>query len=168
MLATKTISNTCCNISIHYLQICLIVYWSLCCGFCIHCLRKQAAINVPASSASRKNFHFAILFVLIPGLVLKPCLTYLASGVGFAVLIGVEVRERLSKINFKCGDRIILNSVCLTDHSQIADKRIFEKITILLRRIQRWKGRRHICFDSLVPDDGLCFTALDLSYLVQR
>lgn len=120
-------------------QMRLIVFWITCCCFSIYCLWKQAALNAPASSASRKNFHFAVLFVLVPGLVFRPCLMYLASGVGFAILVTVEV-SLCSYVKYLLADvshySILIKII---DYSQIAIGQTLNDITIVFRYIQRFQ-----------------------------
>lgn len=73
----------------------VIILWILCCSCAVYCLVKQTNKQKPASSTIRKIFHFLMFFVLMPGLIICPCLMYIASGVAFAILVIIETCRTL-------------------------------------------------------------------------
>lgn len=71
-------------------QIKLFGSWILFTALAVTAAATQVQRGQKATTIVRKYFHLLALLVYLPGLVLKPCFLYLASGVIFAVLIGLE------------------------------------------------------------------------------
>lgn len=80
------------NLNFVWLQILLILYWTLClvCGTGV-LLYKSFISNSKSDTATRKAYHVLAVLVYIPGLMLEPVLLYLASGVVFALFIFFDV-----------------------------------------------------------------------------
>ncbi|KAK7575637.1 hypothetical protein V9T40_011923 [Parthenolecanium corni] len=74
----------------------LISLWMVCCLGAVYFLSQQCRDSKPASSGMRKSFHFLIFIVFLPGLIIHPCLMYLASGVALALLILIETARKLN------------------------------------------------------------------------
>lgn len=75
------------------LQAALILLWIFCCLVAVFCLSRQCEESKSASSPVRKSFHFLIFIVFLPGLIIHPCLMYVASGIALALLILIEVTQ---------------------------------------------------------------------------
>ncbi|KAG8276716.1 hypothetical protein J6590_058387 [Homalodisca vitripennis] len=65
--------------------------WVVMTALAVVATMTQVKAGQKASTIVRKYFHLLALFVFLPGVVLKPCLLYVASGVMLAVFIGLEM-----------------------------------------------------------------------------
>ncbi|XP_071453950.1 dolichol kinase [Hetaerina americana] len=68
----------------------LIVYWLCCCGVAILVVNYQLSKQKSASTVVRKNFHYLIVAVYIPGIFTDCLLLYLSSGVILALFMMME------------------------------------------------------------------------------
>ncbi|XP_014476857.1 PREDICTED: dolichol kinase isoform X3 [Dinoponera quadriceps] len=85
------------DISTALLQIALVVYWAVCVVLSIFIITYQISSKSRATSSTRKIFHILAMFVYIPGMICDISMLYLASGVIFALLMGIEL-IRLLKV----------------------------------------------------------------------
>lgn len=69
----------------------LVCYWIVCCGLAAAAIYWQSTCVTRATTVTRKCFHVLIVLVFAPGIVLKPCFLYLASGVVFAILLTLDM-----------------------------------------------------------------------------
>ncbi|KAJ8883851.1 hypothetical protein PR048_015706 [Dryococelus australis] len=72
-------------------EIALVFYWIACCMLAVIALSFQVKAGKHASTSIRKYFHVLAVAVFLPGLILRPCLLYLSSGVILALFIIFEV-----------------------------------------------------------------------------
>ncbi|XP_014476856.1 PREDICTED: dolichol kinase isoform X2 [Dinoponera quadriceps] len=78
-------------------RIALVVYWAVCVVLSIFIITYQISSKSRATSSTRKIFHILAMFVYIPGMICDISMLYLASGVIFALLMGIEL-IRLLKV----------------------------------------------------------------------
>lgn len=72
-------------------QVKLMLSWVVFSGLAVVAACTQVKADQKASTVVRKYFHLLALLVYLPGILLKPCLLYLASGITLAIFIGIEV-----------------------------------------------------------------------------
>ncbi|KAK9507513.1 hypothetical protein O3M35_007353 [Rhynocoris fuscipes] len=68
----------------------LMGFWSICTILAVVAVLTQVGSNEKATTAIRKVFHLLALLVFVPGIIFKPCLLYVASGVVFAIFIFLD------------------------------------------------------------------------------
>nr|CAD7258059.1 unnamed protein product [Timema shepardi] len=73
----------------------LVVYWIVCSVVAILAVTTQVKVGEHASTRVRKYFHLLALAVFIPGILLRFCLLYLASGVVLALFVILEIMRVL-------------------------------------------------------------------------
>lgn len=73
------------------LQVQMVAVWVLLTVTAVAATVFQVTGGQKASTVVRKYFHLLALFVYLPGLLLKPCLLFLASGIVFAAFLVLEV-----------------------------------------------------------------------------
>lgn len=73
----------------------MVSFWVTCSVLAMGTVSTQISQEKKATTVTRKIFHVLSLLVFVPGIVLKPCTIYLASGVAFAVLLTLDVRHYL-------------------------------------------------------------------------
>nr|CAD7194842.1 unnamed protein product [Timema douglasi] len=83
------------NCLLYDCQIVLVVYWIVCSVVAILAVTTQVKVGEHASTRVRKYFHLLALAVFIPGILLRFCLLYLASGVVLALFVILEVMRVL-------------------------------------------------------------------------
>ncbi|KAG8227783.1 hypothetical protein J437_LFUL006417 [Ladona fulva] len=72
-------------------RVMLLVYWFGCCVLAILAVGSQMTKSTVASTVVRKNFHYLIVAVYIPGVIFDCSLLYLSSGIALAIFILVEM-----------------------------------------------------------------------------
>nr|CAD7567989.1 unnamed protein product [Timema californicum] len=83
------------NCFLYDCQIVLVVYWIVCSVVAILAVTTQVKVGEHASTRVRKYFHLLALAVFIPGILLRFCLLYLASGVVLALFVILEIMRVL-------------------------------------------------------------------------
>nr|CAD7423999.1 unnamed protein product [Timema monikensis] len=83
------------NRLLYVCQIVLVVYWIVCSVVAILAVTTQVKAGEHASTRVRKYFHLLALAVFIPGILLRFCLLYLASGVVLALFVILEIMRVL-------------------------------------------------------------------------
>ena len=73
------------------LQKALVCYWSVCSLLGVLAVYFQIRKGDKASTVVRKTFHVLTVLVYAPGIILRPCFLYLASGVVFGILMAIDV-----------------------------------------------------------------------------
>ncbi|XP_046401463.1 dolichol kinase-like [Ischnura elegans] len=68
----------------------LFLYWLICSGIAALVVNHQLNINESASTVVRKNFHYLIVAVFIPGIITDITVLYLSSGVILALFMILE------------------------------------------------------------------------------
>ncbi|KAL1117800.1 hypothetical protein AAG570_004115, partial [Ranatra chinensis] len=79
------------------LSVQLLGYWLVCSLLGCAAVVYQSKKLQKASTVTRKIFHVLTVIVFIPGIIIKPCLIYLASGIVFALFILIDM-VRLLKV----------------------------------------------------------------------
>lgn len=74
-----------------YFQYQLVMFWLLLVVLAVCALLVRTKLAVKASTATRKTFHVLASLVFLTGIIYDVHLTILAAGIGFGVLIFVEV-----------------------------------------------------------------------------
>lgn len=69
----------------------LLIYWVICSAIAVVAVVLQVSGNKKASTIVRKIFHLLAVSVFVPGLIYRPCLLYLASGIVLGIFIALEV-----------------------------------------------------------------------------
>ncbi|KAF6211081.1 hypothetical protein GE061_014194 [Apolygus lucorum] len=69
----------------------LILFWVVCTCLALGMVSTQISSEKKANTVTRKIFHLLSLLVFVPGIILKPCTIYLASGVAFALLLALDM-----------------------------------------------------------------------------
>lgn len=69
----------------------LLVYWVGCVLIAIAVMAGQISSKQKATTSLRKYFHILAVVVFIPGILVNPCLMYLASGLVLALFLLLEV-----------------------------------------------------------------------------
>ncbi|XP_054288811.1 dolichol kinase-like [Macrosteles quadrilineatus] len=75
----------------------LVASWVLASVVAVVAAMTQVKGGRKASTIVRKYFHLLAVAVYLPGLLLNPCLLYLASGIIFAIFVGLEI-VRVAKV----------------------------------------------------------------------
>ncbi|XP_075224704.1 dolichol kinase isoform X3 [Lycorma delicatula] len=73
----------------------LLIYWVVCSVIAIISVIIQVYGCKKASTVVRKIFHILAVAVFVPGLIFRPCLLYLASGICFALFVALELLRLL-------------------------------------------------------------------------
>lgn len=73
----------------------LLVYWVGCVLIAIAVMAGQISSKQKATTSLRKYFHILAVVVFIPGILVNPCLMYLASGLVLALFLLLEIMRLL-------------------------------------------------------------------------
>ncbi|KAL1506238.1 hypothetical protein ABEB36_005635 [Hypothenemus hampei] len=74
----------------------LFIYWSACCAIAILAVNNQIYYAQKASTSTRKIFHILAVLVFVPGLYLRCCFLYMASGIVLGVFFALEILRLLN------------------------------------------------------------------------